>query len=63
MNVNPFSRATERPWASIGLAGLRASIERDAAILLIAVYQQQAEGRTPQSLADRLHPSSKQARR
>ena len=34
MNVNPFSRGTERPWASVGLAGFRASIDRDAAVLL-----------------------------
>ena len=47
MNVNPFSRGTKRPWASIGLAGFRASMDRDAAVLLSATHLQQAESRTP----------------
>ena len=52
MNVNPFSRATERSWAFIGLAAFRASIDRDAAILLVSIYQQQAESRTPQTQSE-----------
>jgi hypothetical protein len=47
MNVHPFSGRTERPRASIGLAGSRSSIDRDAAVLLPVTHQQQAESRTP----------------
>ena len=47
MNVHPFFRGTEPPRASIGLAGSRFSIDRDAAVLLPVTRQQQAESRTP----------------
>ena len=51
MNVNPFSRGTKRPWASIGLAGFLASKDRDAAALLSATHLQQVESRTPKAEA------------
>jgi hypothetical protein len=47
MNVNPFSRGTKRPLGFHWLAGFRASVDRDAAVLLSATHLQQAESRTP----------------
>ena len=47
MNVNPFSRATKFPLGFHWLAGFRASMDPDAAVLLSASHLQQAESRTP----------------